>query len=167
MITDLLSEYTRFTELTCVNSSWEALYYGLLGEVGELAEIYKRNYRGDRDCGFHIFDIHYEIVRECGDVLWYLCNLNLNYGTQDLIFNSEVKANICLFDFPRILSEINNARVFDDGMKISYWCSKGVELIQKTAKYHDSNLVQVILINQEKLKKRLEENRLMGKGGDR
>lgn len=167
MINSLLDEYIKFTELTCVNASWEALYFGLLGEVGELAEIYKRNYRGDKDSAFHLIDIHHQIIKECGDILWYLCNLNLNHGAVLLTANLEVKPNRCLEDFPRIISEIKNAKTFNDGLKISYWCSKGIELLTKTAKYHDSCLEQVILYNREKLQKRLEENRLMGKGGDR
>jgi len=46
---------------------------GLAGETGELCEIYKRRWRGDFGT---IGDAErVKLIKEMGDVLWYLCRL--------------------------------------------------------------------------------------------
>ena len=51
------------------------LALGLNGEAGEVAEKIKKLFRDDVD----INDFRYQIAKELGDVMWYVCMLANNY----------------------------------------------------------------------------------------
>lgn len=57
---------------------------GLCGETGEVAEKIKKVIR-DKNSQFHEFETREALIKEMGDVLWYLSalavelNINLNY----------------------------------------------------------------------------------------
>ena len=64
----------------------QALTYlslGLNGEAGEVADKIKKWFRGDYDL---TPEIRHEIVKECGDVLWYISEIarSLNFTLEEL-----------------------------------------------------------------------------------
>lgn len=80
-----MNEYQRFTRTTALYQDTcriprERLIYcllGLSGEVGEMAEKVKKIWRTDGPSGLDALltvnkEQHTEIVKELGDVLWYL-----------------------------------------------------------------------------------------------
>ena len=76
-----IDEYQEFTATTAMyrgplNSTPEQLAYcmfGLTGEVGEIAEKFKKKLRGGGSLTEFVGDN--EIAKELGDVMWYLVNM--------------------------------------------------------------------------------------------
>jgi len=66
----------------------EERVFGLMGECGEIAEVFKRKFRGD-------YETHGEFVnallKESGDVLWYLSRLLADY---DISLQEVAEVNI-------------------------------------------------------------------------
>jgi len=62
-------EMTRKTATYPKDRAMEYLRLGLIGEVGEVAELLKREVRGD---GLPPNELRARLVSELGDVLWYI-----------------------------------------------------------------------------------------------
>jgi len=76
--------YQDFVKSMKVYPEKHAIVYptmGLMGEAGEVAEKVKKWLRGDRELD------RLELLKEAGDVLWYLASLadDLGYTLQDLV----------------------------------------------------------------------------------
>lgn len=87
---DLIGAYiplARRTMSTTLTTEQRALNicYGLTGECGELADIYKK----------HLFHGHEldkdKVIKECGDIMWYLANAMYHMNTERV---AEVRDNI-------------------------------------------------------------------------
>ena len=78
------NEYGQFVKSMKVYPEKHAIVYpalGLTGEAGEVAEKVKKWLRGDRELD------KLELLKEAGDVMWYLASLadDLGYTLQDLV----------------------------------------------------------------------------------
>lgn len=74
-----LDEYQEQAHKTAVypqEVSKEYLILGLCGEVGELANKYKKVLRGDAN----VEELEDGILHELGDILWYLSELANEFG---------------------------------------------------------------------------------------
>jgi NTP pyrophosphatase (non-canonical NTP hydrolase) len=83
------NQYQEFVKSMKVYPEKHAIIYpalGIAGEAGEVAEKVKKWLRGDRELD------KLELLKEAGDVLWYLTSLadDLGYTLQDLV-NENVK----------------------------------------------------------------------------
>lgn len=58
---------------------YDNILYGLIGEVGEVAEIIKKDERAE-DSGFRKPIDNEKLLDELGDVLWYFSRLSAKYG---------------------------------------------------------------------------------------
>ena len=86
--------YQNFASITRIYPENMKIVYpclGLSGEVGEVCEKVKKIYR-DKKGNFSEHDKE-QIVREMGDVLWYLAALasDLGYNLNDIAFNNTQK----------------------------------------------------------------------------
>jgi|TARA_R110000824_G_scaffold79775_6_gene200919 NTP pyrophosphatase (non-canonical NTP hydrolase) len=86
------NEYQNATRKTAIYPADQGLIYttlGLTGEAGEVAEKVKKMIRDDIE-----LDDKYrgKIVRELGDVLWYVSNLAHELGVS---LDTVAKANLC------------------------------------------------------------------------
>lgn len=77
------ASYTEFVKDMKVYPEKHAIVYpalGIAGEAGEISEKVKKWLRGDRDLDAA------ELVKEAGDVLWYLASLadDLGYTLEDV-----------------------------------------------------------------------------------
>jgi NTP pyrophosphatase (non-canonical NTP hydrolase) len=81
-------EYQKLSRETAIypNQGNNFVYpvLGLLGESGEVAEIVKRIVRGDR--AFTDKDLKEDILKELGDVLWYLAQVaeEFNFSLEEV-----------------------------------------------------------------------------------
>ena len=83
------NEYQNKAQQTATYSqetTAQALTYlslGLNGEAGEVADKIKKWFRGDYDL---TPEVRHEIVKECGDVLWYISEIarSLNFTLEEL-----------------------------------------------------------------------------------
>lgn len=78
------NEYLTFVKTMKVYPEKHAIIYpalGISGEAGEVAEKVKKWMRGDRELD------KLELLKEAGDVLWYLTSLadDLGFTLQDLV----------------------------------------------------------------------------------
>lgn len=79
-------EYEEFVKGIKVYPEKHAITYpimGLVGELGEVAEKYKKFLRGDEGSGFQNAEL---MKKELGDVLWYLTSLadDLGFTLEDV-----------------------------------------------------------------------------------
>ena len=67
-----------------VTSEYTYYLLGLVGEAGEVAEKFKKNFRNDN--GIQTDDFKKEIAKELGDVLWYLTAMGnmMGYSLEDI-----------------------------------------------------------------------------------
>jgi NTP pyrophosphatase (non-canonical NTP hydrolase) len=73
-----LNEYQKLARETAIYGRREYPYLGLCGEAGEVAEVYKKILRDDNG---HIGQKGRDkLVRELGDVLWYVANISEDLG---------------------------------------------------------------------------------------
>lgn len=77
-------DYDTFVQSMKVYPEKHAIIYpalGIAGEGGEVAEKVKKWLRGDKELD------KLEVLKEAGDVLWYLTSLanDLGYSLQDLV----------------------------------------------------------------------------------
>lgn len=79
-----LNEYQDLARLTAKAQNPDHMAFGLLAEAGEVAGIFQRYHRGDKDYrlfqhGSVAYDLsnyaHLMLTKELGDVLWYLSQL--------------------------------------------------------------------------------------------
>jgi NTP pyrophosphatase (non-canonical NTP hydrolase) len=78
------NEYQEFVRTMKVYPEKHAIVYptmGMMGEAGEVAEKVKKWLRGDRELD------KLELLKEAGDVMWYLASLadDLGYTLQDMV----------------------------------------------------------------------------------
>lgn len=74
---NLINDYTEFVKSMKVFPEKYAVVYpvlGLTGEAGEVAEKVKKWLRGDKELDSE------EIIKELGDVLWYITALAIDLG---------------------------------------------------------------------------------------
>ena len=166
----IIEDYYNLVEETCVNSSWEALYYGLIEEVGELAGIFKRHYRGDENRQLELPEVREKMIKELGDICWYLFAINEYYGMYhpmgELAFSKLPKeCHYCIEDllkniltFPDYKSETN---IISDVFAMSARCLVGI------AQEYSISVEGILTANIQKLTSRKERNVLMGEGDDR
>ena len=86
---EFFNQYQEFVKGMKVYPEKHAIVYpalGIAGEGGEVAEKVKKWLRGDRELD------KLELLKEAGDVLWYLASMadDLGYTLQDLV-NENVK----------------------------------------------------------------------------
>lgn len=79
-----IDEYIQFVKGMKVYPERHAIIYptlGIVGEGGEIAEKVKKWLRGDRELDKR------ELVKEAGDVLWYITSLadDLGYSLRDVM----------------------------------------------------------------------------------
>lgn len=73
-----LDKYQKLARETAIYGRREYPYLGLCGEAGEVAEVYKKILREDNG---HIGQKGREkLVKELGDVLWYVANISKDLG---------------------------------------------------------------------------------------
>ncbi len=77
-------EYNEFVKAMKFYPEKHAIVYptlGMMGEAGETSEKVKKWLRGDTELD------KYELLKEAGDVLWYLTSLadDLGYTLEDLV----------------------------------------------------------------------------------
>jgi NTP pyrophosphatase (non-canonical NTP hydrolase) len=165
----ITAEYLQLIDDTCVNQSWEALYYGLMGEVGELAEIYKRHYRGDKHFQFDKPIIQDAIKKECGDILWYLTAIHKYHGNLDVNYFADTPD--CVLSsmqlFPMFTNTIYEAYLRKNKSDVSNACMRGVFALAQIASCYNYSLEEIIDTNIQKLTSRKERGVLTGVGGDR
>lgn len=78
------NEYQEWVKTMKVYPEKHKIVYptlGMQGEAGEVAEKVKKWLRGDKELD------KAELLKECGDVMWYLASLadDLGYTLQDLV----------------------------------------------------------------------------------
>lgn len=72
-----LNEYQQAAgEYQLFTAPPEERVFGLMGELGEVAEVFKRKFRGD----YTEADFKNALIKECGDVLWYLSRVAADYN---------------------------------------------------------------------------------------
>lgn len=71
-----LNEYQERVEDTWIKNNYdlERIVLGICGESGEIAEKFKKYFRGDKEGWIHS-EAKEEISKEIGDVLYYLAKL--------------------------------------------------------------------------------------------
>jgi len=103
-------EKTRLTDLgtsaqDCLNPGW--LYYslGVAGETGELMEKIKKLFR---DSGGIVTDeFKDQVIKEMGDILWYLARLADNF---DIQFDDVANHNII-----KLLDRLDRGKLHGNG----------------------------------------------------
>jgi NTP pyrophosphatase (non-canonical NTP hydrolase) len=73
-----LNEYQKLARETAIYGRREYPYLGLCGEAGEVAEVYKKVLRDDN--GIIGQKGRAKLVKELGDVLWYVANISEDLG---------------------------------------------------------------------------------------
>ena len=73
-----LNEYQARARETAIYGRREYPYLGLCGEAGEVAEVYKKVLRDDN--GIIGQNGRAKLVKELGDVLWYVANISEDLG---------------------------------------------------------------------------------------
>lgn len=164
---------------TCVQNSWKALYFGLAEEVGELMGIFKRIYRNDENYTLNNPEILDKIIKEFGDIIWYICAINAYHGQFNYNFAHKDIKQIGLFlprhftkrDYteylPSCVADIKNCQAMGNVISLSYYCNLMVHKIVNSLNYFDIEVKTVLLKNIEKLTKRKEQNLIKGTGDDR
>jgi NTP pyrophosphatase (non-canonical NTP hydrolase) len=86
--------FNEYQDLVVKMPLYDNILYGLVGEVGEVAEIIKKDER-PQDSGFRKPLDKEKLLLELGDVLWYLSRLGAKYGItlQDIADQNIVKLN--------------------------------------------------------------------------
>lgn len=161
-----LEEYIKKAKETCLPQCFneEYLTAGLISEIGEVADKLKHEIRDEKP-------VHTEdMLRELGDVLWYVCVLSLfreytefhtNLRIEQTVFN-RAKAHPI-----NLLHEMHEA-VTDCVLGGTSFDSKRlIEYIHCMAVKYDSCIEEVAEINIKKLRLRKEKNMIKGSGGDR
>lgn len=144
----------------------EYLAYGLMSEVGEL-------------CGAILAEGKSDVVRELGDVMWYLVNI---------LWENGAVAGTALAGGPivvkrgenlkeEVLILVKEASLFCDWMKkgIRDWRSldrremvdcanKCIYTVERICFFSGVDFYEVLKVNRDKLYKRLEEDKLHGSG---
>ena len=69
---DLLDQYQKFVDDTCVHRDHTYPFLGLAGECGEVMEQVKKAWRVHKDAWALSEERVFKIQDELGDVLWYL-----------------------------------------------------------------------------------------------
>ena len=67
---------THQTAIYPTDDSRRYVYYGLLGEMGEMANKVKKTLRGD----YRLVDIIDALRKEVGDICWYAARYSYEYG---------------------------------------------------------------------------------------
>lgn len=107
------NEYQQKTKLTDLGTSAQDvlspgwLYYalGVSGETGELTEKIKKLFRDKK--GVVDSEFKEQIIKEGGDVLWYLARLFDNFG---ITFDEVAKTNIT-----KLLDRMERGKLHGDG----------------------------------------------------
>jgi NTP pyrophosphatase (non-canonical NTP hydrolase) len=107
-----LNDYQALAHRTAVYPTKEpngALYYtalGLTGEAGEVANKVKKIYRGDFPPGTSAGKIREDIVKELGDVLWYVAEMSSVLGVS---LDEVAKINVAKLQARQSLGSIQGA----------------------------------------------------------
>ena len=101
-----IKEYQEKALKTAVYGKGEVLTYpimGMLGEAGEVANKYKKILRGD----YELEKVREDLLKECGDVLWYL-----NATIRDLGGTLE---EVCKSNIEKLERRQKNGTIMGDG----------------------------------------------------
>lgn len=163
-----VNEYQEFTRTTAQYPSNLAIAYtrlGFLGELGEVANKYKKVLRGD----YELDAVKEDLIAESGDLLWYFIRYldELDYrASWGFSENKQIKVyyNYTILDIVNDISSkfsavplVNNDYLLKDiGVLLHLLC---VEL--------DTTLPDVLTLNRRKLEDRLERNVIKGTGDNR
>lgn len=165
-----VNEYQEFTRTTAQYPSSLAIAYtrlGFLGELGEVANKYKKVLRGD----YELDAVKEDLIAESGDLCWYFVRYldELDYRASwgfKLVEFDELKYSVLnriesLID--EIASTFNRVPLVDNhyllqnvGILLNLFCLK-----------LDTTLVDVLTLNRAKLQDRLERNVIKGSGDNR
>lgn len=171
-----LREYQNFTDTTAIypQASTDLVYptLGLFGEAGELAEYYKKHLRGG---GGHLpEETRQAMLKECGDVLWYIARITYVVGIRDL--GSWVDNRRWLpWNLDRIILNLAQAVAGIAALDplaprkevVRRHAAHAVGLIDRAAQYLNSSLAEVLQANVEKLRSRQQRGVLDGSGDNR
>lgn len=165
-----INEYQSFTRVTAQYPVDMAVAYtrlGFLGELGEIANKYKKVIRGD----YKLEDIKDDLSKECGDLIWYFVryldelDYRASWGFKQVGFDrvnySVLNTIEALID--EIASTFNRVPLVDNhyllqniGILLNLLCLK-----------LDTTIVDVLTQNRRKLQDRLERNVIKGSGDNR
>ena len=168
---DLLNEYQMFTRTTAQYPEDMALAYtrlGFVGELGEIANKYKKVIRGD----YTFETIKEDLVKELGDALWYLARYAdaLDYRLSWVFRKIEGRTYISFSshsNIPNYIEDINknfSDIVYTANESLLQWVGyRFAELCNDAG----TDLLTVLQLNQKKLQDRLERNVIKGSGDNR
>lgn len=158
------NDYQEFTRTTAQYPKEDAFLYtqlGFIGEVGEVANKYKKVIRGD----YELEDIKSELIKEVGDLIWYYARhmdelgykleplLQHNNGNRYRLTYNKVVFTACL-----------------DNLIFNFICGDYEETgsqLYLLADLLNTTLEEVMVINKAKLEDRLNRNVIKGTGDDR
>jgi NTP pyrophosphatase (non-canonical NTP hydrolase) len=106
-------EYDKIAELTDLGTSaqdnmspgWLYYAFGVCGEAGELAEKVKKLFRDHQ--GNLTEEYKIEILKELGDILWYMSRLAAHLGSS--------LAKVAFLNFVKLNSRKNRNKLHGDG----------------------------------------------------
>ncbi len=161
------AEYQDEAHKTCMDNCWNEAYlsYGLISEIGEIADKLKKNIRD----GNGIIDDEFKkcLAYEIGDCAWYLAELGafegcwlreMNIDSGNMSFNYEI------FDIVVALN-ISAASYVEQGVPDDlHNAVKNCQLLATELGY---TFEQILNINLEKLASRKIRNKIKGEGDNR
>ncbi len=160
------SEYQIEAHKTCMKTCWNEAYltYGLISEIGKIADKLKKNIR-DGNCKIDD-EFKKSLAYELGDVCWYVAELGFFYGYNDETISIEIKKtheedllsimkqlSLGAYDFLSQSYPVAYESLVDD-------CGYMAHEIGYT-------LTQILNMNLEKLASRKIRNKIKGEGDNR
>ena len=166
--------YEAFHQRSCIRSDFSCMYF-MLGLVEEASEVLEA-------CRVRATEA--DVVKECGDVLWYTTGLLRNNavalsdiigaslrGTEGIPVESEPEVQLVLSagalagrlkKFERGDYDKDQFRVF-----VRALVRKILEAVSAICTLRGRSLIDAALMNQSKIEKRLESNMIKGDGSNR
>lgn len=170
-----LDEYIKKARTTALYPNLGSnMYYPTLGLAGECAEVLQKIlYTDNKD----------EIVKECGDVLWYVANLSIelgitidpdkptlsshNIGIQTMVEFNVIHAGTICECIKKTMRDDNNTMRDDRLKKIEHALYTIIYNISGIAFLLDTTLSNIMETNIDKLFSRKERGVLKGDGDNR
>ena len=134
----------------------ERAEWGVIGEFGEVAEVYKKFLRGD----FDEEEKNKRILKELGDSTYYYA-ISLYLEDKDI---SKVKDS---GDYEMVINPSNMIFCVHNYIQYNYGDGELMELIQSICTDCGFTIEQVMQANIEKLADRAKRNKISGDGDER
>ena len=168
------SDYEEFHKRSCIRSDFSSMYYtlGLAEEVSEVLEACRSQSSDD------------EVVKECGDVLWYATGLLRNNALSltDLVGSSFLEVTDISGNGPPELDLVmvagtlaGRVKKFERGdydaaqlkVFLSELLTKVCRALHVVCASRNCRLVDAATVNKEKIEKRIDANMIKGDGSNR